>query len=521
VSLQEIQRLANRLFDSPNKLVVLACAGLSMGCPTEFHGGAELVGVVISGVRGEFAEFWDYQGNDIGVLFDAIIAARADHGKLRFIDAIVALGPDYYPTNDAHRILVKLYLEGAIESIYTLNVDTLFEKCAQDLILNNGWPEASGLHGTFGTHSFACRWGHDKRQGPGSPVLNKIHGCISRDPYDTIWSASALARSEWPATVSWARRAFEHDVQENDLLVVGCGARVHYVNESVRAGRAEADGARTSYLVSPSTYEAYRDHINPDLLANAGIPQAHFFSSDAADFFRLLHSEFCKRFLSELDSRLSAQVDRVAERDAEESSIFRTERDELKQSIREVVARLKQNTEIVERLMRRSLLWGRDVSEHGIALRYVPLRSNEEIVMDIIECAALLKLVQVDLSFDENQVAQTLTFADGRGLLVVHCRSLTASLVCTEILSRVVDRGGPVLAPDLTIVFLRAGATVQEITSIVSDRRFATTGASRTRGIGAIPDRWTLITSDETIDRARYEEAEQWRQRIRQALSRT
>lgn len=520
MSPDEIRQLAHRLYNPHNKLVVLACAGLSMGCPTEFHGGTELVRVVVHAVRAEFAEFWDYEGNDIGVLFDEVIASRADHGKQRFIDAIVSLGADYYPTNDSHRILIKLYLEGAIESLYTLNVDTLFEKCAQDQILNNGWPDASGLHGTFGTHPFALRWGHDKRQGPGSAVLNKIHGCLIRDPYDTIWSAIALGKPEWPPAAAWARRAFEHDVQDNDLLIVGCGARVQYVNESVRAARADAGAARTSYVVSTATYEAYHDHINPDLLAQAGVTQEHFFSYASSDFFRLLHAEFCKRVLAELESKLSAKVDRIAERDAEETSIYRTGPAELKQRIRDLVTGLKENTEVVERLMRRSLLWGRDVSEHGIAQRYVPLRSNEEIVIDIFECMALLQVAQDDLIIDENQIAQTLTFANGRPLLVVHCRSLTASQVCTEILNRVVDRGGPMLAPDLTIVFLRARATVQEINSLVGDRRFAASGTSHTRGIGGIPDHWILITSNETLDRARYEESEQWKQRIRQKLAR-
>ena len=90
-----------------------------------------------------------------------------------------------------------------------------------------------------------------------------------------------------------------------------------------------------------------------------------------------------------------------------------------------------------------------------------------------------------------------------------------------DILKRMIDSTGPSLAPDLTILFLRADATAQEIGGLVSDRRFAANGVSSRRGMGGIPDQWVYMTSDETVDRARYEESEQWKERIRQTLART
>ena len=71
--------------------------------------------------------------------------------------------------------------------------------------------------------------------------------------------------------------------------------------------------------------------------------------------------------------------------------------------------------------MRRSMLWGSDVLEPGIMQKYLPLRPNEEIVLELIDCLTLLKIAQEDIQLDPDQSIQTLELIDGRGLLVVHC----------------------------------------------------------------------------------------------------
>ena len=202
MTIQAIRILANRFCDEHYQLVVLACAGISMGCPSEFHGGAELVRHVIEHVRGEFADFWNYRGTDIGQLYDELVTAHGERGKERFLDAIGAIGPEFYPANQGHKAILKLYLEGVIKAIYTLNVDWLFEASAHELILPAGWRQAQNLSGISSTHPFGSRWGSgpDRRRGAGPPILHKIHGCISTHPRDTVWSAALLGSAAWPDT---------------------------------------------------------------------------------------------------------------------------------------------------------------------------------------------------------------------------------------------------------------------------------------------------------------------------------
>ena len=111
MNIEGIRALAHRLCDQHYQIAILACAGISMGCPSEFHGGSGLVQYVVNEIRAEFNGFWNYEGSDIGRLYDSLVDAHGARGKQRFLSAVMNLRPDYYPPNDGHRALIKLYLE--------------------------------------------------------------------------------------------------------------------------------------------------------------------------------------------------------------------------------------------------------------------------------------------------------------------------------------------------------------------------------------------------------------------------
>ena len=178
------------------------------------------------------------------------------------------------------------------------------------------------------------------------------------------------------------QNALEHDVEEQDLLVVGCGARVRYLNSSIRSAR-QASVGKSSYVVSTLQHIDYRDRVNGELIESARVEELGFFSYPASDFLEILHREFCGRVLADFESELALRVDRVAQHDAQAGSVLRTELATVKQRLHEVIRAFNLDTSVLqlERMLRRSLLFVGDVSDPSIIQKYIPLRSNRALVL--------------------------------------------------------------------------------------------------------------------------------------------
>jgi hypothetical protein len=119
------------------KLVILVGAGLSMATPTEMDGGADVAARVIEEIRLEIEDF--PESRDPGQVYDEMVTRIGQPGVQRFIGIVQHVGFANYPVNAGHKAIIKLYLEGVVDQVYSLNVDPHLENCSNRIILPGGW----------------------------------------------------------------------------------------------------------------------------------------------------------------------------------------------------------------------------------------------------------------------------------------------------------------------------------------------------------------------------------------------
>jgi hypothetical protein len=505
-----INDLAADLMAPGRRLIILAGAGLSMAAPTEFDGGAELARRVVRSIRAEIPDFPNI--DDPGLVFDALIARDPDGGAAKFVAIIQAVGPEYYPANAGHAALIKLYLEDVIQNIYSLNVDPQLEQCSTRLILNAGWTDANDIGGTARTHSLALRWSERGVAGTNLPPrLHKLHGCILRDAESTIWSAALLTSNDWPTGARWAQTGFESDIQHFPLLIVGCGFPVTYINRSIDRGKNFAASRKPSYLVSIESYANYVTNRNPDLVQVAGVRENTFFDVSASVFLESLHAAFIRKLLDGAKAELRGQIEDIAEVSAEHS-VFVDEQAPLLDHITQIADAFKGNLDLLEKFLKKSLLWGRDLSLPQITEYYVPLRSNRLSVNDLIKAVALLRLSLGACVLDEKQVMFSMSLPNGRPIIAVHCRGLLPQAIIDKIFGTLLGLQGPVLPQTLTLLLLNTQASTQDLISLPPRNRTRPGGVlNRTNVSANRPDTWKLATGGDTVERAAYLPSAEWK----------
>ncbi|MGA7852658.1 MAG: hypothetical protein WCA15_04975 [Candidatus Acidiferrales bacterium] len=130
-----------------------------MAVPTEMDGGADVAARVVTEVRADTPDFPEL--DDPGLVYDEMFRRSAQAGIGRFVRIVQQVGFANYPVNEGHKAIIRLFLEGAIEQVYSLNVDPHLENCSNSIILNAGWADTQNIHGTTGTHAMCYRYGLD------------------------------------------------------------------------------------------------------------------------------------------------------------------------------------------------------------------------------------------------------------------------------------------------------------------------------------------------------------------------
>ena len=492
------------------KLIILAGAGLSMAAPTEFDGGSDLARRIIQTVRAEFPDFPDT--NDPGVVFDTLVDRDLAQGAARFIAIVQDVGPAYYPTNAGHAALIKLYLEDTIQNIYSLNVDPQLELCSTRLILNAGWLDAGDIGGNARAHSLALRWSEHGVEGVNLPPrLQKLHGCILRDPNRTIWSATQLSGTDWPAGARWAQTGFESDIQHFTLLIVGCGYPVAYLNRSIEQGKGHAAVQKRSYLVSIEPFADYAAHRNPDLIRVAGVGEDTFFDISASELLDRLLASFSKKLLNKIENDLVTQIGAVAQYSVEHS-VFLEERPALLDHVHQIIENFRGDLHLLQRFLKRSLLWARDLAFPQIGEYYIPLHSNQDSLNDLLKTLALLRLSLGECVLDPEQIVFSLRLPNGCPVIAVYCRGLLPQQIRDEIMGRLLNSQGPVLPQALTLLLLHAQVSTEDLLRVPPRNRTRAVGPlNRTNVRTNPPDTWNLATGGDTIERAAYLSSAEWR----------
>jgi hypothetical protein len=510
-----IEEIALRLVTG-GKLTILIGAGLSMAVPTELDGARQLAERIAQAVRVLHPEF--PISDDLGVIYDQLKGEYGGQGVDLFLRTFQELGPAYYPENSGHISIVKLFLEDTVESIYSLNLDNLVEKSAQNRILPAGWQDARDIRGNSSTHGLAVRWSEVGIEGMGIPRLNKIHGCIVRDPANTVWSATELASADWPALAVWAKPGFEADVQQHALLIVGCGSPVVYLNSSIERGRVAAPRRDSSYLVSMEQFNDYSTIRNPSLLVSAEITEQTYCRMNAAEFLKELHEDVCRRRLYKIESSLMEKVTQT-ESYAVSGSVTKLNWVGIKESIHQVGSMFRDDLELLQRFLKRSLLWARDLSPVQVAFYYVSIGLNENLVSDLWESLSMLRLFARDCEIDPGQTTLSAQILDGVHLLIIHCRAFLALQIREELFAKLLEAYGPTLPQRLTVLLVHANASAADIRKIPPlNRTRAISCVSRANVTSDIPANWKITTSGDTIDRAPFLAADAWKANMQEQL---
>lgn len=496
--------------DNGKKLVILAGAGLSMAVPTEMDGGAEVAARVIGEIKPQMEDFPD--SSDPGQVYDEMVRRRGQAGIQRFVDIVQQVGFAYYPVNDGHTAIIKLYLEGAIDQVYSLNVDPHLEHCSYTVILPSGWHDAQNLEGTARTHPMCFRYGLNAVVPPGKlPWLQKVHGCMHLDPLKTIWSAVLLALEAWPADAAWAQAGFEGCIQNRSIVIVGCGYSVRYINRSIQRGKAHSAAAPPSYLVSIDSFDDYSANKNPALVDAARVPQANYLQQSATQFLSELHSELCKRVLNTIRGEISSKWDSISNASVP-GSLFPTRRPTIDQAVNEVLELMKSELALLQKVLRRSFLWRTDVSRKEIETYYVSLKLNKDLVGELLGMIALVKASFPNCTLGPQQAVWTLKVPEGRQILAVHCRGTSAVQVRDEIICGFRDSLGPLLPENLLLILLNTDALATDISKMPPQNRTRAQGKPSSRVAASIemPASWRLTTTGDTINRAPFIPVAEW-----------
>ena len=505
-----IEQLAIRIVFLREKVVLLVGAGLSMAVPTEMEGGRQLARRISQIAHDVFPGFPGSE--DLGIVYDELSTRHDALGTDLFLRTFQQVGPNYYPENEGHISIVKLFLEDAIEAIYSLNVDDLIEKAAASRILNAGWEDARDLRGNAATHTLGLRWSAHGVEGPAPQKLVKIHGCIVREPNGTVWSGAALSRQDWPDNASWAMPGFEAHVQSHTLVIVGCGAPVAYLNASIQRAKAVAPENKIFYLVSIDTFQDYSVNLNPGLVNSARITEESFLRMNGSDFLKDLHAEVCRTVLNEIESALINRIN-DAPNYAVPNSVARVESAALKESVRQVGQHFREDLDLLQKFLRRALLWGKDVSPPQFLLYYISIRLNRELLMDLWESVGMIKLVANACQLDDSQAIQSVRCGVAAPILIIHCRGFFPQQIRDNLFSKLIEVRGPALPNKLTVLLVRANATAEEIKKIPpKNRSRALSSISRAHVTSDLPATWIITTSRDTIDKAPFETADQWKQ---------
>jgi hypothetical protein len=250
---------------------------------------------------------------------------------------------------------------------------------------------------------------------------------------------------------------------------------------------------------------------NASLIQSARVNQTTYLQQSATLFLPELHSELCKRVLDIVRAAIAVRWETISNASMA-GSLFVTRRAALDQELANDLESLKRNLGLLQQILRRSFLWGTDVSEREIESFYVSLRLNRNLLVELFGILAVLKLSLPGYTFDTDQFLWTLKVTAGRQILVIHCRGASAVTVRDEIICRLMDSQGPLTPGNILLVLLNTDATGDDISKLPPRRRTRATGnpSSRVTGLSDVPASWRVTTSGDTINRAPFISVNEW-----------
>ncbi len=237
-----------------------------------------------------------------------------------------------------------------------------------------------------------------------------------------------------------------------------------------------------------------------------------------ADFLKDLHGVVCRKRLNKIEVALIEKATQ-AESYAVLGSVTKLESANIKASIHEVGSFFRDDLELLQKFLKRSLLWARNLSPVQLASYYVSIGLNENLVSDLWECLSMLRLFAEDCGIDPDQTTLSARICDGVHLLIIHCRAFSAMQIREELFAKLLEAYGPTLPQRLTVLLVRANASAADIRKLPPlNRTRAISSLSRANVTSDIPPNWKITTSGDTIDRTPFLAADAWKENMQEQL---
>jgi NAD-dependent SIR2 family protein deacetylase len=180
--------------------------------------------------------------------------------------------------NAGHFAVADFLLSEVVDFTVTANVDALIERAAERL----GYPTLVGA--ADGSEAAAPR-AH-------RPLL-KLHGCVRRNPDDTLWCGDQLTQAHWDARIENSARWLNGQLVQRDIVFIGYWTDWTYLNE-VFARVLTDQKPRSVTLVDPAP---------PEVLAQKAPQLWEWAQRSGIAFFHVMESG--SDFLQELRYRFS------------------------------------------------------------------------------------------------------------------------------------------------------------------------------------------------------------------------
>ncbi|WP_397596716.1 hypothetical protein [Silanimonas sp.] len=262
------------------RLALLAGAGLSMAPPSNLPSA--------NAIAAEAKRRHDQTYGASRPPLPAAIEDQAEHFFRRnelasvYFRTLVDQNAFTKPPNAGHHAVADLLLIQCIETAITTNVDPLIE-CA-----------GINLFGRIGT-------GLDGVQAaalpPRTSPLLKIHGCIQRDPENTVWAKGQIAVPPVSGRIASSTTWLSGRLLDRDLLIVGFWTDWDYLNDALGS---VLDRASPSKVILVDLADATTIERKAPRLYSLGQSAAGGFwhvQASGSDFLSALRKEFSRTFI--------------------------------------------------------------------------------------------------------------------------------------------------------------------------------------------------------------------------------
>lgn len=266
-----------------DRLALICGAGLSMSPPSNLPSAADLAAAAKARYDSIYGQTRVPLPSDIGEQAEYFFQRQelATVYLRKLIDHHAFAGQP----NLGHSAVADLLLTGAAKVVVSTNVDTMIETAGQ------------ALFGQVGA-------GIDRDDVATLPAdispLLKIHGCWSKDRWNTVWALGQLSTEPIASRIARSAEWLRVKLLDRDLIVVGYFTDWDYLNALLETTLGAVTPARI-LVVNPDSTEQLRDKA-PNFLglgAREGIKFLHV-KSTGDHFLNLLRQRFSLAFIRQV-----------------------------------------------------------------------------------------------------------------------------------------------------------------------------------------------------------------------------